>query len=540
MEALSGISSTWQTWAVDPLSSVLTFIQDVVGSYAIAIVLFTIAIRLLMIPLTLRQIRSQRAMQTLQPEIAQLRKRHKGEQQRVSQEMWKLYKQHGVSPFSGCLPLVIQLPVLLALYGGILTLSSRGLLNEQFLWFNLAREDSTFYVAGEGAPTQPVDVHLATPASPTPLESALAADFSRQWANFRFHIDPIDPSRAAQSLEAGAADAVFSPNRLDPATLPVGTEEVRLVQSAAIVVERDWFLTRMTQTELVGILRGELRNWAELGGPPSPIALHVRRADIGSPSLLSDLLLDGEPIAAPIQWHEEEQAYLDALLSQPGALGISQPIFGVPGLRMLNIATGETDRALAPLPARLDAGEYPLSRDLYAYWAPSAAPETDFLVRWWQGANGQAAAQSAGFTRIPPGFGLFGEGGFYISLLALLAGGFQLAHARMMQQQNVEGQAATMNRVMQFMPIIVVIFAWTFQAGLVLYWVISSIISIVQQYYTTGTGKLIPQTWPLARDVMAAQGTSAPSPEETDGETAAAPTVTTSTRRRRRRRRRGG
>ena len=65
----------------------------------------------------------------------------------------KLYKERGVNPVAGCLPALVQLPILLALYGGILTLSSRGLLNEQFLWFNLAREDSTIQLIGEAAPT---------------------------------------------------------------------------------------------------------------------------------------------------------------------------------------------------------------------------------------------------------------------------------------------------------------------------------------------------------------------------------------------------
>ena len=112
--------------------------------------------------------------------------------------------------------------------------------------------------------------------------------------------------------------------------------------------------------------------------------------------------------------------------------------------------------------------------------------------------------------------------------------------ARMMVNRDAEGQAATMNRIMQFMPIIVVIFAWTFQAGLVLYWVLSSIIGIVQQYFTTGTGALVPQHWPVARDVLsehrarveAAKAATAED-EEPEEPQAVAP-------RRRRRRRRGG
>ena len=100
---------------------------------------------------------------------------------------------------------------------------------------------------------------------------------------------------------------------------------------------------------------------------------------------------------------------------------------------------------------------------------------------------------------------------------------------------------ATVNRVMQFMPLIVVVFAWTFQAGLVLYWVISSIISIIQQYFTTGTGRLIPLHWPLAKDATAGHraAVEAAKIEDQSGAPVEAD-ATPRPRRRRRRRRRSG
>ena len=198
---MEAIPNTWQTWAVDPLSDALTLIHDAVGSYAIAIVLFTVLIRLLMIPLTLKQITSQRKMQLIQPELENIRKRFKGDRQAVSEATMKLYKERGVNPMAGCLPIFIQLPVLLALYGGILTLSSRGLLNEQFLWFNLAREDSTIQVIGDAAPTEPVDVVIATTDLPTPLESSLAVSFTQFAANYQFRTDVVDAETAVRSAE---------------------------------------------------------------------------------------------------------------------------------------------------------------------------------------------------------------------------------------------------------------------------------------------------------------------------------------------------
>ncbi len=538
---MEAIPNTWQTWAVDPLSNALTLIQDAVGSYAIAIVLFTVLIRLLMIPLTLKQITSQRKMQLIQPELEKIRGRFKGDRQAVSEATMKLYKERGVNPMAGCLPIFIQLPVLLALYGGILTLSGRGLLNEQFLWFNLAREDSTFQVIGDAAPTVPVDVVLATTDLPTPLESSLAISFTQFAANYRFRTDVVDAEAAVAALNDGSAAAIFLNNETDLSQLPVGTDETRLVQAAAFLVERDRAATRMTVDQVEGILRGEIINWADLDAGVGPIVLHGLKDDLSAPRLLERVVLNGDPIAAPIREHNSVDDYFNALRAEPGSLGVSPPM-RTDDIRMLNIEAPGDSRAYPALADALADGRYALARDVYAYWAPATDSTTTYLRDWWNSGQGQEAAQVAGFTRLPARFDLFASGGFYISVLALLAGAFQLAQARMMQSSTATGQAATMNRVMQFMPIIVVVFAWTFQAGLVLYWVISSIIAIIQQYFTTGTGKLFPAHWPMARDVMGdhrakVEAVSAKA-EETESELK--PEATSRPRRRRRRRRRSG
>ena len=538
---MEAIPNSWQMWAVDPLSNALTLIQDAVGSYAIAIVLFTVLIRLLMIPLTLKQITSQRKMQLIQPELEKIRGRLKGDRQAVSEATMKLYKERGVNPMAGCLPIFIQLPVLLALYGGILTLSGRGLLNEQFLWFNLAREDSTFQVIGDAAPTVPVDVVLATTDLPTPLESSLAISFTQFAANYRFRTDVVDAEAAVAALNDGSAAAIFLDNETDLSQLPVGTDETRLVQAAAFLVERDRAATRMTVDQVEGILRGEIINWADLDAGVGPIVLHGLKDDLSAPRLLERVVLNGDPIAVPIREHDSVDDYFNALRAEPGSLGISPPM-RTDDIRMLNIEAPGDSRAYPALADALADGRYALARDVYAYWAPATDSTTTYLRDWWNSGQGQEAAQVAGFTRLPARFDLFASGGFYISVLALLAGAFQLAQARMMQSSTATGQAATMNRVMQFMPIIVVVFAWTFQAGLVLYWVISSIIAIIQQYFTTGTGKLIPAHWPIARDVMGdhraqVEAVSAKA-EETESELK--PEATSRPRRRRRRRRRSG
>ncbi|WP_416175719.1 membrane protein insertase YidC [Clostridium sp.] len=85
-------------------------------SYGIAIILMTIIIRLLILPLGVKQIRSSLIMNKIQPEIKKLQDKYKKDPQKMQKEMMKLYKEKGASPFSGCLPLLIQWPILIALY----------------------------------------------------------------------------------------------------------------------------------------------------------------------------------------------------------------------------------------------------------------------------------------------------------------------------------------------------------------------------------------------------------------------------------------
>ncbi|HEV3474966.1 MAG TPA: YidC/Oxa1 family membrane protein insertase [Actinomycetota bacterium] len=98
------------------LGSILAFLYDVVPSYGVAIILLTVLVRLVLIPLTLRQTRSMHAMQQIQPQIKEIQRKHKGNRQKMNEEMMKLYKEHQVNPLGGCLPLLLQLPVFIALF----------------------------------------------------------------------------------------------------------------------------------------------------------------------------------------------------------------------------------------------------------------------------------------------------------------------------------------------------------------------------------------------------------------------------------------
>lgn len=106
----------------DSLYHVLKFFQDlaepVLGSqsYWFSIVMLTIAVRVLLIPLTVKQVRSTRAMQELQPELKKLQTKYKNDRQKLNEEMMALYRERGFNPMAGCWPLIAQMPFFFALY----------------------------------------------------------------------------------------------------------------------------------------------------------------------------------------------------------------------------------------------------------------------------------------------------------------------------------------------------------------------------------------------------------------------------------------
>lgn len=99
-----------------PLMTVLKFFYKYIGNYGFSIILLTVCIKILFWPLTQKSYSSMKGMQKLQPEMKKLREKFGDDKQRLNQEMMKFYKEHKVNPLGGCLPMVIQIPVFIALY----------------------------------------------------------------------------------------------------------------------------------------------------------------------------------------------------------------------------------------------------------------------------------------------------------------------------------------------------------------------------------------------------------------------------------------
>jgi len=110
------IAVVWFQSILNGLGWVLSRLYDFIPNYGVSIIILTLAIRLLLLPLGVKQIRSMQATAVLQPKIKQLQQKYKGDRQAMNAELMKLYQEHGYNPLSGCFPLIAQLPVLIALF----------------------------------------------------------------------------------------------------------------------------------------------------------------------------------------------------------------------------------------------------------------------------------------------------------------------------------------------------------------------------------------------------------------------------------------
>ena len=160
----------------------LVWLQKVTGDVGIAIILMTLIVRAALIPLFRRQIVSTKRMQLIQPELRELQKRYKGDRTKYSQAQMELFKERGINPTSGCLPLLLQLPLLMIIYSVI----SQGLTNPDphamFSFFGVHLVDYTC-VNGVGGPAGTV-VDLYKPCINTTVAWLGNLDVSRPWTLF--------------------------------------------------------------------------------------------------------------------------------------------------------------------------------------------------------------------------------------------------------------------------------------------------------------------------------------------------------------------
>lgn len=107
---------SWVWWIGLPLYKLMQFFYSFVANWGVAIILVTLVVKALLYPLSAAQYRSMANMRKLAPKMQQLKERYGEDKQRMQQEMMKMYKEEGANPFGGCLPMLLQFPIFIALY----------------------------------------------------------------------------------------------------------------------------------------------------------------------------------------------------------------------------------------------------------------------------------------------------------------------------------------------------------------------------------------------------------------------------------------
>ena len=139
----------WQA-LVNGIQSILTFFYNAtvtlgIPSYALAILFFTLLLKLILYPLTYKQMYSMKKMQEIQPEVKALQEKHKKNPEKANKEVMELYKTRGVNPMAGCLPLLLQMPILIALFQALREFQYSDL-GSGLLWIPHLKNPDPYYI----------------------------------------------------------------------------------------------------------------------------------------------------------------------------------------------------------------------------------------------------------------------------------------------------------------------------------------------------------------------------------------------------------
>lgn len=205
------ITSIFNSLFYEPILKALTIIQDIIPGHDFgwAIIILTIAIRILLWPLASHSIRSQKALQELQPEMSAIKEKYKDKKEKQAQAMMELYKNKNINPASGCLPVLIQLPILIALYYALMAGLKLNDGNTNFLFLGILDLTKKSFVLGILAGFlqyhQTKMIMFLKPKTAQNAAKNSAEDFSQIMNKQMLYVMPVVLAFTALSLPAGIA-----------------------------------------------------------------------------------------------------------------------------------------------------------------------------------------------------------------------------------------------------------------------------------------------------------------------------------------------
>jgi YidC/Oxa1 family membrane protein insertase len=229
---------------LDIIGWVLAWLYDVVGNYGLSIVLLTLVLRFLLFPLGVKQIKSMQSMQALQPKIKEIQKKYKNNKPKAQEETMRLYKEVGVNPLGGCLPVLAQFPLLIAMYAvirapGYEPVTTDGAVSAYRITNNHLPTDSDLFasvVTHEGTGF----IGLNLQCSAAQAGSIEASTIEDSEGNF------VDPGIPLQSDEGAALDS-FEARPVLPCGEDGLTSKIGYVLLLGLMIGTAFFQTLQTQ-----------------------------------------------------------------------------------------------------------------------------------------------------------------------------------------------------------------------------------------------------------------------------------------------------
>jgi YidC/Oxa1 family membrane protein insertase len=147
-------------WLVDGINAIITFLYNLnytlgFPSYALAIIILTILLKIALYPLSVKQMNSMKNMQAIQPKIQEIQKKYKNNKEKMNKAMMELYQEYNVNPAAGCFPLLVQMPILIGLFTALRDYAFEPAEHATFLWISNLQQPDPLYIL-------PVLVGLAT------------------------------------------------------------------------------------------------------------------------------------------------------------------------------------------------------------------------------------------------------------------------------------------------------------------------------------------------------------------------------------------
>ena len=151
---------------------VLNFLYEVINNYGLAIILFTVLLKLILLPITIKQQKTMQKSAEMQEEMKKIQFKYKNNPEKMNEEVMKLYKEYNVNPMAGCLPLLIQMPILIGLFGALRQYDFDPIEHATFFWIpNLADKDPFYILPVLVAATMFLQQKISMAATPQAAEN---------------------------------------------------------------------------------------------------------------------------------------------------------------------------------------------------------------------------------------------------------------------------------------------------------------------------------------------------------------------------------